>query len=160
MIKVIVPISGGKDSQACAKLACQLFDPSEVDGLFCDTGFEHPMTYEHVDNIADMYGISIHKICAGSVEMMVKNYKLQLKNIISSATSGSVPINDGAGSFIVLSGFSESISDVYVYPNPIKYVDSYTQITFANLTQNAEILIFSISLSSMYELVLFHFKSP
>jgi 3'-phosphoadenosine 5'-phosphosulfate sulfotransferase (PAPS reductase)/FAD synthetase len=48
-IKVLVPISGGKDSQAALKLALQTHQPSEVRGLFCDTRFEHPMTYAHVD---------------------------------------------------------------------------------------------------------------
>ena len=48
MIKVVVPISGGKDSQACLKLALQDYDKSQVMGLFCDTQFEHPFTYAHI----------------------------------------------------------------------------------------------------------------
>lgn len=57
MIKVVVPISGGKDSQACMKLASEQFDSSEVVGLFCDTQFEHPLTVAHVDKIEQLYGI-------------------------------------------------------------------------------------------------------
>jgi 3'-phosphoadenosine 5'-phosphosulfate sulfotransferase (PAPS reductase)/FAD synthetase len=74
-IKVIVPISGGKDSQACAKLAVEEYGSEYVQGLFCDTCFEHPTTYAHVDNIASMYGIKIHKVCAGSVEIQIKKHK-------------------------------------------------------------------------------------
>lgn len=75
MIKVIVPISGGKDSQACAKLAVEEFGSHAVNGLFCDTNFEHPLTYEHVDRISNLYGIKIHKVCAGSVEEQIRKYK-------------------------------------------------------------------------------------
>ena len=41
IIKCVVPISGGKDSQCCVKLALQKFDKSEILGVFCDTKFEH-----------------------------------------------------------------------------------------------------------------------
>jgi len=67
-IKVVVPISGGKDSQACLKLALQEYDKSEVIGLFCDTQFEHPLTYAHIDKMRDMYGVTIERVCAGSVQ--------------------------------------------------------------------------------------------
>ena len=42
MIKCIVPVSGGKDSQCCLKLAVDEFGSDQVIGLFCDTKFEHP----------------------------------------------------------------------------------------------------------------------
>ena len=76
MIKIIVPISGGKDSQACAKLAVETHGPEAVNGLFCDTQFEHPLTYAHIDHIAALYGIKIHKICSGSVELMIRKHKM------------------------------------------------------------------------------------
>ena len=67
MIKIIVPISGGKDSQSCLKLALQDYDKHEVIGLFCDTQFEHPLTYAHIDWMRDFYGVKIERVCAGSV---------------------------------------------------------------------------------------------
>jgi len=75
MIKCVVPISGGKDSQACAKLAVAEFGADSVLGLFCDTKFEHELTYQHVKKIGQMYGITIITICAGSVEEAVLKYK-------------------------------------------------------------------------------------
>jgi 3'-phosphoadenosine 5'-phosphosulfate sulfotransferase (PAPS reductase)/FAD synthetase len=66
-IKVVVPISGGKDSQACLKLALESYDKSEVMGLFCDTQFEHPLTYKHIDWMREFYGVKIETITAGSV---------------------------------------------------------------------------------------------
>ncbi len=72
MIKVVVPISGGKDSQACLKLALQDYDKKEVLGLFCDTQFEHPLTYTHIDKMRGMYGVKIERITAGSVPDQVE----------------------------------------------------------------------------------------
>ena len=75
IIKCVIPISGGKDSQACVKLALQKFDKSEILGLFCDTKFEHPLTYAHVDKISEMYGIEIVKLNNGDVPTLVKKHK-------------------------------------------------------------------------------------
>lgn len=75
MIKCIVPISGGKDSQACLKLALKEFKPDEILGLFCDTKFEHPLTYAHVENIGKLYGVEIKTLNAGSVEEKIRRYK-------------------------------------------------------------------------------------
>lgn len=74
-IDCIVPISGGKDSQACLKLAVEKFGSAKVEGLFCDTQFEHPLTYEHIDQLSAKYGVRIHRISAGSVELMVRKHK-------------------------------------------------------------------------------------
>lgn len=62
MIKCVVPISGGKDSQLCAELAIKKFNKDEILFLFCDTGFEHPITYAHIDKIESMYDIQVVKL--------------------------------------------------------------------------------------------------
>jgi 3'-phosphoadenosine 5'-phosphosulfate sulfotransferase (PAPS reductase)/FAD synthetase len=74
MIKIVVPVSGGKDSQACLKLALQSYQPDEIIGLFCDTQFEHPLTYEHIETIRDLYQVSIMRVCAGSVPAIVSQF--------------------------------------------------------------------------------------
>ena len=71
MIKVIVPISGGKDSQACLLLALQQYQPEQIRGLFCDTQFEHPLTYAHLDTMQKNYGVRIDRITAGTVPEQV-----------------------------------------------------------------------------------------
>jgi len=74
MIKIVVPISGGKDSQACLKLALKQYDKNEVIGVFFDTKFEHPLTYLHIDFMREYYGVKIHRVCYGSVpEQVLKN---------------------------------------------------------------------------------------
>ena len=49
---------------------------------------------------------------AKPVGSLGKEYLLSIKNVVSSLGSGAIPIKEGAGSFIVLSSFSENISDV------------------------------------------------
>lgn len=66
-MKILVPVSGGKDSQACLKLALEPYDRSDILGLFCDTKFEHPLTYAHVDKMRSMYGVEIDVVSGGSV---------------------------------------------------------------------------------------------
>jgi 3'-phosphoadenosine 5'-phosphosulfate sulfotransferase (PAPS reductase)/FAD synthetase len=66
-MKILVPISGGKDSQACLELALQLFGVDDVRGLFCDTQFEHPITYSHIDWMRKHYGVQIDRVSGGSV---------------------------------------------------------------------------------------------
>lgn len=73
-MKVLVPVSGGKDSQACLKLAVSEHGPEHVVGLFCDTQFEHPETYRHVDRIAELYGVTIHHVSGGSVREKCEKY--------------------------------------------------------------------------------------
>ena len=67
MVSVLVPVSGGKDSQACLELSLQLYPASEVRGLFCDTRFEHPKTYQHVEWMRQHYGVQIDAVCGGDV---------------------------------------------------------------------------------------------
>jgi 3'-phosphoadenosine 5'-phosphosulfate sulfotransferase (PAPS reductase)/FAD synthetase len=73
-ILAVVPVSGGKDSQACLQIAIDLYDVEHVLGLFCDTQFEHPLTYKHIDNMRAMYGVKIERITAGSVDEKVLKY--------------------------------------------------------------------------------------
>lgn len=66
-VKCLVPISGGRDSQACLRLAVDHFDRSEILGLFCDTQYEHPKTYAHIAWMSEYYGVEIRTITAGDV---------------------------------------------------------------------------------------------
>lgn len=75
-VKCIVPVSGGKDSQACLKMAVEEFGADNVLGLFCDTNYEHPWTYNHVHDMRTMYGnVNIHTISGGNVLDKSRKYK-------------------------------------------------------------------------------------
>ena len=72
-------------------------------------------------------------------------YRLQINNLFSSSTTGSIKINEGAGSVIVVSVFANDISDVYFYPSPAKIDNGNGIVTFANLPQFAEITIWDLN---------------
>lgn len=75
VVKCLVPISGGKDSQACLQLSLSQFGVEHVRGLFCDTQFEHPVTYQHIDWMRAHYGVRIDRVSGGSVLEKSLKYK-------------------------------------------------------------------------------------
>ena len=58
-MKVIVSFSGGKDSQACLIQACKEFGAENIEAVFCDTGWEHRLTYEHVNSVTQSLGVNL-----------------------------------------------------------------------------------------------------
>jgi len=72
-----------------------------------------------------------------------KEYKLSCKNIFSDKSTGYLAIEKGAGSEVILLEKAENLENVYIYPSPAKISDG--TVTFANLPQYAEILIYSLS---------------
>lgn len=82
-----------------------------------------------------------------------KEYVLQINNLKSSSASGSIPLKSGAGSYVVLTGTSKDLSDVFVYPNPAKVGDGNSLITFANLTNRVKINILSLNGKQIKEII-------
>lgn len=56
-MKVLVAYSGGKDSQASLLWAVDKFGKTKVESVFCDTGWEHPITYKHIIETTAHLGI-------------------------------------------------------------------------------------------------------
>lgn len=56
-MKVIVAFSGGKDSQACLIWAIKKYGIKNVTSVFCDTGWESPLTYKHIDYVIKKLGV-------------------------------------------------------------------------------------------------------
>lgn len=56
---IIVPVSGGKDSQVVLSIA--LKTGRRVIAVHQDTGFDHPDTYAHLDRMAAFYGVYIYR---------------------------------------------------------------------------------------------------
>lgn len=57
--RIIVPVSGGKDSQMCLALAVDKVGADRVLGVHQHTGFDHPDTYAHMDYMRSRYGVPI-----------------------------------------------------------------------------------------------------
>jgi hypothetical protein len=80
-----------------------------------------------------------------------REYVLRIKDVYSSSSTGNLKINTGAGSYIVLSSYENDLSQVYVYPNPVK-PSLGEMLTFAKLPQYAQITIWSIEGTKINEL--------
>lgn len=74
-MKVIVTFSGGKDSLA-ALLWTREHITKDFTTVFCDTGWEHPLTYEYIHRIADKLHLDLvtlkSKKYAGMVDLACK----------------------------------------------------------------------------------------
>lgn len=58
-VKIIVSFSGGKDSQACLIWATNKYGNDNIEAVFCDTGWEHPITYKHIHDVCELMGIKL-----------------------------------------------------------------------------------------------------
>lgn len=58
-MKILVSYSGGKDSQACLIKAVKEYGAQKVTAVFCDTGWEHPLTYEHIRKTTGAMGVEL-----------------------------------------------------------------------------------------------------
>lgn len=58
-IKVIVTFSGGKDSLASLLWAIAKYGKENIIVVFCDTKWEHPLTYKYIIDIMDQLGMEI-----------------------------------------------------------------------------------------------------
>ncbi len=62
MNKIIVSVSGGKDSTAMLLKAIDEYPKDDIIPVFCDTGWEHPATYEYLNYLEKTLNITITRI--------------------------------------------------------------------------------------------------
>ena len=105
---------------------------------------ENKVTSVQIDPV-DKKIIYLDLINQKPVGSIGKEYVLRIKNLLSDENSGKLRITEGAGSYIVLTSFAKDLSDVYVYPNPVKTGTGQKNVIFSNLPQRAKISIFSIN---------------
>lgn len=58
-MKVLIFYSGGKDSQASLIWAVKEYGVDRCEAVFCDTGWENPLTYEHIKTTTDRLGVKL-----------------------------------------------------------------------------------------------------
>jgi 3'-phosphoadenosine 5'-phosphosulfate sulfotransferase (PAPS reductase)/FAD synthetase len=56
-MKILVPFSGGKDSQATLIWACERYGVKNITAVFCDTKWEHEFNYQHIKYIVNKLGV-------------------------------------------------------------------------------------------------------
>lgn len=69
-MKIIVTFSGGKDSLA-ALLWVREHITTNFTTVFCDTGWEHPLTYEYINRIADRLNLDLVTLKSPKYDGMV-----------------------------------------------------------------------------------------
>ena len=69
-MKIIVTFSGGKDSLA-ALLWVREHITKNFTTVFCDTGWEHPLTYEYINRIADKLHLDLVTLKSKKYDGMV-----------------------------------------------------------------------------------------
>lgn len=67
-MKILVSFSGGKDSQACLIQAFKQYGGGNLTAVFCDTGWEHPDTYKHVNDVCLQMGVRLITLKSKEVE--------------------------------------------------------------------------------------------
>lgn len=63
--KILVPVSGGKDSTACLIMALTEYGDDNVVAVFNDTGWEHPITYDYLEYLEGELNIKIMRTIGG-----------------------------------------------------------------------------------------------
>jgi 3'-phosphoadenosine 5'-phosphosulfate sulfotransferase (PAPS reductase)/FAD synthetase len=58
-MKVLISYSGGKDSQACLIYAVKEYGVEKCEAVFCDTGWENPQTYDHIQQTCKDLGVPL-----------------------------------------------------------------------------------------------------
>jgi 3'-phosphoadenosine 5'-phosphosulfate sulfotransferase (PAPS reductase)/FAD synthetase len=58
-IKVLVAFSGGKDSLASLIWAVNKYGVDSCEAVFCDTGWEHELTYQHIKEVTEKIGVKL-----------------------------------------------------------------------------------------------------
>lgn len=94
--KILVSFSGGKDSQACLIKAAKDYGVDNIDAVFCDTGWEHPDTYKHIEDVCrqmnvrltilkskyDFVSLAVHKKRFPSTKARFCTEELKIKPMI------------------------------------------------------------------------------
>lgn len=58
-MKILILYSGGKDSQACLIWAVKKYGAHNCEAVFCDTGWENLITYDHIKTTCDDLNVEL-----------------------------------------------------------------------------------------------------
>jgi 3'-phosphoadenosine 5'-phosphosulfate sulfotransferase (PAPS reductase)/FAD synthetase len=67
-VRNVVSLSGGKDSTATATIALERCPSWSIELVTCDTGNEHPLTYQYLDYLEQKFGRPIRRLKADFTE--------------------------------------------------------------------------------------------
>jgi len=70
-MKILVSYSGGKDSQACLIWSVKKYGAENIEAVFCDTGWENPITYKHIFDTCEDLNVKLVTVKSKKYEGMV-----------------------------------------------------------------------------------------
>jgi len=70
-MKILIFYSGGKDSQACLIWAVNKYGVENCEAVFCDTGWENPITYDHIKTTCDQLKVKLVIVKSNKYDGMV-----------------------------------------------------------------------------------------
>jgi 3'-phosphoadenosine 5'-phosphosulfate sulfotransferase (PAPS reductase)/FAD synthetase len=70
-MKILIFFSGGKDSQASLIWAVLKYGVNNCEAVFCDTGWEHPQTYEHINTVTKQLGVNLVTLKSSKYDGMI-----------------------------------------------------------------------------------------
>lgn len=70
-VKILVAFSGGKDSLASLIWAVKKYGSNSVEAVFCDTGWEHELTYQHIKEVTEKIGVKLVMVKSKKYENFV-----------------------------------------------------------------------------------------
>lgn len=70
-MQVLVQYSGGKDSQASLIWAVKLYGAANIKAVFCDTKWEHKLTYHHIKQTCNDLGVELITLTSKKYDGMV-----------------------------------------------------------------------------------------
>jgi len=76
---VFVGVSGGKDSTLTLALALEKYRGTSIPvvAVFADTNWEHPLTYQYLDELEEFFGIRIHRVgYGGGLPALLKKLRI------------------------------------------------------------------------------------
>lgn len=83
----LISLSGGKDSQAVLNYCLKHYKKETIIAYFCDTGWEAPETYKHLEYLEETLNIKIERVKSSKYknfeDMCIKSEKafhLELKD--------------------------------------------------------------------------------
>lgn len=98
-MKIPVTFSGGKDSHASLIWAVKKFGVKNIVAVFCDTGWEHQYTYDHIVSVCEKLGVELitlkSKKYDGMIDLAVKKKRFpSTKARFCTSELKSIPVID------------------------------------------------------------------
>ncbi len=93
----VVSVSGGKDSTATLLLALNRIPRENLRAIFCDTGNEHDLVYEHLDYLERSLGIKIDRLKADFSEEIANKRKFIARDARCGRKYATEGVVDGEG---------------------------------------------------------------